>query len=361
MKIAITFRDDMPLKQLVHANGIAQNIKFLYDLFELIGHQPFFLTFSEVPAHDSVFQGKRYRSSTFREIVDNAVEVPLALEIAVTLNPDHREILRTKCKSKIVSVKYGNSMIMDVQETIFMDKTHGRLYVSEPDSLWISPHFSRSKSYFESLYQCKAHYCPYIWEPEFISPELSDGKVNGNPDIYVMEPNIDVMKSALIPICIISELYKEDSDTFDRAFILNSEHFSSKPFFLNNIVRNLPGISSETQKVFFSGRHSFDEVFRRDDILLGHQWECGLNYLYFEALHKGVRLVHNSDYMSDVGSFYPDCEIQKGVEACKRAIEIDEDCSEQNQQFLAAHSIYNPRIQGLYEQLIQASVAAESV
>ena len=50
------------------------------------------------------------------------MQTPLVLEIAVTLGPDHRADLKEACGSKIVAVKYGNSMIMDIEESIFHEK-----------------------------------------------------------------------------------------------------------------------------------------------------------------------------------------------------------------------------------------------
>ena len=354
-RVAITIREDLPLHQLLYGNGIAQNTKFLYDLLEKIGFDPFFLVFTNQPAHNFTFVNKCYQAISFQQVLENKLYIPVVLEIGVTLNPEHRAPLREYCQSKIVSVRYGNSMIMDVQEmTLANNRLEGLLHVAGSDALWISPHFSRSKSYLETIYQCEAHYCPYIWEPDFISDDVPESPVGLVPDIYVMEPNIDVMKTAMIPLCIVSRLYQQAPDSFGKAYILNSEGFKEKAFFLENIIRNLPGTSDRHPKVFFTGRYTFDEVFKRRDILLGHQWECELNYLYLEALYKGITLVHNSPFLKEVGFYYGDCEVTEGVNACMKAIEEQkfQKSHKNNRDFLHQFSIENTNVQHTYSNLL---------
>ena len=362
MNIAISFRHDMPVSQLVHGNGISQNIKFLYDLLELLGHKPYFLLFGDEAQHDSVLGGKQYRNYTFRHVIDTRMPTALALEIAVTLEPDHRADLREACGAKIVCVRYGNTMIMDIEESIFHDRPKRTLYYADPDALWISPHFVKSKSYFEALYGCEAQYCPYIWEPDFVSGQFKASDVSDVRDIYVMEPNINVMKTAMVPVCIVSELFRDAPDSFGRATVINGDVLQKNAFFLNNIIRNLPGTSAEHDKLFFSGRCTFDEAFRRPDILLGHHWHCGLNYLYLEAIYKGVTLVHNSEYLEFTGYYYPDFEIHRGKDACLSALaeKPTQEKMDNDRKILYRFSIHNPTVQQAYRELIESTLDSKA-
>lgn len=57
------------------------------------------------------------------------------------------------------------------------------------------------------------------------------------------------------------------------------------------------------------------------DLVLAHQWECALNYSYYEALFAGFPLVHNSNFLKEekVGYYYPDFDAYAGlVEQAKK-------------------------------------------
>jgi len=201
---------------------------------------------------------------------------------------------------------------------------------------------------------------PFLWEPDFIEHEFENyNEVNKPLDVYVMEPNINLIKNALIPLCIISELAEKNPGAFNRGLILNSEHFKDKPFFLNNIISNLPHTSSESDKVFFVNRHSFDEVFQTPAVLLGFQMNNGLNYLYNEALYKGVPLVHNSPFLRDIGYYYPNFGINAGVEALDKALKegYNQGHTENNRMFLKQYSIKNREVQSQFDILIKEVLA----
>jgi hypothetical protein len=57
------------------------------------------------------------------------------------------------------------------------------------------------------------------------------------------------------------------------------------------------------------------------DCIISHHWENGQNYLYYEALYGGYPLIHNSEFIRDLGYFYPDFDCQVGGEALVRAFE----------------------------------------
>ena len=50
-------------------------------------------------------------------------------------------------------------------------------------------------------------------------------------------------------------------------------------------------------------------------IFLSHQVDNSLNYLYYELLHYGYPLVHNSPDLENCGYFYPQSNILKCVES----------------------------------------------
>ena len=56
------------------------------------------------------------------------------------------------------------------------------------------------------------------------------------------------------------------------------------------------------------------------NVVVAHQLECVDNYAYLDALYGNYPLVHNSPTFSDVGYYYPDCDIESGSESLLEAI-----------------------------------------
>lgn len=118
-------------------------------------------------------------------------------------------------------------------------------------------------------------------------------------------------------------------------------------------------------KVFFSERCKFDDVFAHPDVLLSHHWNNGLNYLSLEALYHNIPLVHNSEFFQEVGYFYPDFDVHKGAEALEDALTNHKanflEHQAKNKQFLKQFSIYNTEIQKQYQNLLDKVVDKSSV
>lgn len=359
LSIAITLRADLEATQLWYSNGISQNIKFLYDLLELMGHRPVFLIFDDSPKHNATFKDKAYRVLSWGEWQREKPKLDLVLEAGVTVNHDFRAVFREH-GTRIVGVKYGNDLFLDIEEMLFKNpETAGIVREPKPEALWISPHFDESKSYFEVLLDCPADFAPYLWEPDFVTGQFVNADRPSQLDIYVMEPNINVLKNAMIPMCIIEAIYRRDPNAFGKAMILNGMHFRDKPYFLTNIVRNLSSVESKANKVFFTERYSVDTTFKRPDVLVSHQWNCELNYLYLEVLWKGCALIHNSARLREFGYYYPDSEIHIAADQYLRLQKefMPERVRYQSQPLLQRFSVHNPAVQQQYARLLDKAMS----
>ncbi|MEH6552493.1 MAG: DUF2827 family protein [Pseudomonadales bacterium] len=347
------------MAQLIFGNGLSQNVKFLYDLLKLMGHEPYFLV--GTPAKDNIFSfcDTDYRAYTQAEVIELGITTQLALEAGVTINQTERAQLREAFSTIIVSVRYGHTMFMDMEQLCHAETLSPGLYVNKPDAVWASPHFENSFSYLETLYDAPVFTSAYIWEPDFVADPFTQDDVKEIPDIFVMEPNISLLKNALIPLTIIERMYRDSPDSFGRATITNGMRFNEQPFFLQNLVRNMSALIAEANKVYFSNRASFDDVFRQRDVLLGHQWGCELNYLYMEAFYKNVPLVHNSDAFKDAGYYYPEFRADIGKEQLEKAL-TDSDSEgyhDRAKKVVYRHSIHNPEIQKAYQDLINTTLS----
>ena len=97
MELAISFNRSSVNGANIFNNGMGQNIKFYYDLLELMGHQPFFMCFDdpvnggEIVASAGIGQAtveinsKPYRFEHFKSVVASGRPIPIVFEIGITV------------------------------------------------------------------------------------------------------------------------------------------------------------------------------------------------------------------------------------------------------------------------------------
>jgi hypothetical protein len=85
--------------------------------------------------------------------------------------------------------------------------------------------------------------------------------------------------------------------------------------FVLNTNAGKKGVATAEKRYNFS-----DAMGQKGGVVLSHQWECALNYLYYEALYGGFPLVHNSPFLKDVGYYYEGFDIDDGVRALEKAV-----------------------------------------
>ena len=365
LTFALSIRDDISDSNLF-TNGISQNIIFLCDLFELLGHKVMLLVNTKRQQKKITFRNKKsYRVFTTDEMVEKKIHLDLAFEIGQILSIKQRKLL-AQLGAKMVTLHCGNQLIMDMELLFYGDgKKTGKRHISHnTDDVWIIPQHAHQLTYMEVLTGARVSICPCIWEPSFLPKEHKKSmKFRDVPNIYVMEPNLSVVKNALIPITIIEALHQESPDHFNQAFIINGMKIHNHPYFLNNIASNFHSTNAKItgEKVFFTPRASLEDAFTHYDILLSHHWRNELNYLSFEALYYNIPLVHNSDAMKSVGFFYPDFDVKKGKKALTKALtEYKANFKEheqRNKEFLKTISISNKDVQDKYKELIEQALA----
>ena len=359
LSIAITIDNSRPLGSVVHGNGIAQNIKFLFDLLVLLGHKPYLLGCNPVDNERLPIGGREYPLIRLTDVVSRDLRTDLVLEVGLAISQSARRELGRRFGARTGCVRYGHTMFMDMEQICHGENLPPGIYVNDPVMVWASPHFANSFSYLETVYSAPVEVAPYIWEPDLVDKPFGKADYREIPDIYVMEPNLSIIKNALIPMAILERLYRSNPDAFGRGVILNGVKFSQQKFFLENIVRHMPSMNSRSNKVFFAKRATFNQVFRKRDVLLGHQHGCELNYLYFEALYRNVPLVHNSPALKEVGYYYPEFRVDLGLQALQRAI-ADRKVSEYAdaaKSFIQRYSIRNPVVQKGYRELIDKTMS----
>jgi hypothetical protein len=330
INIGITIMIKTPTESFF-TNGIRQNSIILRDTFLKTG------IVGEV-YYVNMGQQKDLSQSPWKEyepwIIDfnEALEkVNLILCVNVTLSGEHLKIGAAK-GIKFVNHIMGNEYYAFSESVMFKESQGGIITRQKNYSqTWISPHlYETNKHLFEVLYDCDAYVGPYIWSPRFLLHDVQKEKealgIEGlyTPNnkqekrICVFEPNISMNKTCVTPIITTEKLYKKHPNTIEKVSIFGTQQIRSKKELINFVI-DLE--INKNKKIFFENRYSIAWcLFNHTDIVLSHQQDIGLNYLYFDAAWLGFPVVHNAEFLKQLGWYYDRFEVDKAVTALNKVV-----------------------------------------
>jgi hypothetical protein len=136
--------------------------------------------------------------------------------------------------------------------------------------------------------------------------------------VAVFEPNLNVVKTCLTPMLICEAAYRRDPQAVSEVYITNTRGMTEHPTF-QHIIRAMEIYRNKVMS--FEARYSLPMFMARfADVVVAHQWENGLNYLYYDVLHGNYPLIHNSPFLRSVGYYYEGFDATAGAEALLRAL-----------------------------------------
>lgn len=376
VRIGITVLIDKPADSLF-TNGIRQNVIILRDLFAKCKNvsEAYIINTAKdviIPKDDSTTWGP------YAEYIISMEEAKQKCDLVVMAQGSaHVETYKELVKKGIVITKHimGPELSVFNETILFKDNKEARnLYVRNKDTVsavWLSPHyFKRDRYFFETQYDCETHVGPYIWDPRFIQhhieifkskdpTETGLYKPNGRLDkrISTMEPNINIVKTSTIPIMIVERLYRKSPESLDKLNVFCSDIIKKKSDMIN-FVKQLD--SYKSQKMFFEARYPIVwTLLKHTDIVLCHQNQNELNYLYLDAAWMGYPVVHNSDHMTELGWYYEGNDVEKAADHIKNIAYNFDNENHQNEEYIKKsrafayrYMIDNPENIRGYEKLI---------
>jgi hypothetical protein len=368
-KIALTI-NEISLNESIYANGAGQNAVFLFNTLSKIPEFDVFFISEEnsepisdrwerygIPA-DRVRQANSYTGG-IDVLIEVLVQISISFATRVSANG-----------GALVKYEMGNKYVFNIEAMI-----KGKLFTSNSagiffDAIWTTPqHVKTCKSFLKYDYNCNNFIVmPHIWSSLFVDayfePKHKTFKrytPGRDKRISVFEPNMNIVKMSIIPMIILHNAYPRAKDRIKEIYITNTSKVRELKKFkilANKMEPTRAGIVS------FEGRFVFPMFSSKyTDIVLSHQWENGLNYLYLDALYLGHPFVHNSEFLrdEDVGYFYPDFDADAGADALIRAItehdENIEEYEEKSKKFIWKHSVDNPNNYTAYESEIYSAIA----
>jgi len=250
------------------------------------------------------------------------------IDLIIQLTPFSKmvtEQVKTKYpKCKLVFIEYSHKYYMSLE--LFLPHMFNFTLPSiahNIDYMWISPQFESTKYFYQSLFNSSVSIAPFIWKPDnlTINPfTQKDYDKCNKKDIYIIEPNINILKQSLIPILIVNELWKKNPHSFNKVYIISNNNYNENKIFKATFLSKIEVLHSKNNKAYFCPRAPINDIFKLPGVLLSHQENLGLNYIYLEALYLKIQWVHNSPFFKDSGYYYGDKNIYQGVEMLESAL-----------------------------------------
>lgn len=229
----------------------------------------------------------------------------------------------------VIAYRCGNDYVMDVERLSF-DRPPGPIFNGTRfDEIWTNAQHERTCApYWGIGMRAPVKVMPHIWNPMFLnrSSEKSDRDgvsfgylpKPGPKRVSIFEPNISVVKSCVPCMLICESAHRADPTAINAIYVANTVHLKEHVTFNHfasslDIVRDkLASFEARFHLPYFMAHYT--------DIVVAHQWENGLNYLYYDVLHGRYPLVHNSPFLKDVGYYYEGFDAEQGGRALLEAV-----------------------------------------
>ena len=368
--ITVDFKPDP--QQSIFYNGGNQHCVFLYMLMKRL---PFVknVWLSGNMRGREISQGLLLREFQNDIVPLNEViyETDLLIEMNEFIGQDHADVIRSR-NGKLVAYRFGNEYFMSVESVscgAHPGWTPARNYVLF-DEAWTNPQHERTcKAFFTHLLNCPVHILPHLWSPYFVDVSRRTNrefaskwgyKTGGTGKrVGVFEPNLNVVKSSIIPMYAANAAYLKEPSSIKHIHITNTKHLIEHPVF-SRLALGCKACTSAVATIddrfpflFFVAEHV--------DVVVSHQFENGLNYLFYEALHGGYPLVHNSPMLGNCGYYYEGNEIDMAADQILAAIKTHDArldaAKSETASLLETVNPYSRQVQDAYAERVRALFA----
>ncbi len=370
-KIGITVvGGDTNATAAIWSYGIGQNVAYLALLFERMPEVSEVVLVSGPPGGDNVLGGMFGLKVV--QLADAITSLDVIIELGSrALMPDEAATLRRR-GGRLVSYVAGNVAINNFQ-AIALNAPGGDVPILGGfDAVWCTPqNYKASAGHLRMVRSPHTHIVPHIWSPYCLQTAMmrETGPAYWRPSgskprrIGVFEPNLAVTKTFHLPLLASEEAYRKSPGKIDAVLLFNTTYMVHNQHFNSLVAATNLG---RDKKVTIENLHPLPKVLGSHvDLVVTHQWELNLNYLYWDVMYLGWPLVHSSDAIKDYGYYYPSFDAQAGGEAILRAIETHEDnidaYREATNELLWTFSIENPKVMAAYRDRIVDLFEREAV
>ncbi len=245
----------------------------------------------------------------FEQVAD---DLDVYIECGAQIPPSHAERVHAN-GGAVVGYRFGNHLLLDSLALLKGEGSKPAYNGTRFDAIWTTPqHMATNASYWKACYRCPVVELPHIWEPLFVERAKAEMAGEGLAFEYqpgraakricIYEPNRDIVKLATIPMVAADLAYRKAPDLIDEVNVLNGHGLAQQRTWQTIAcaldINNTPHPTREGNVCQFWGRYILPAFqARHGDVVVTHQWENGLNYVYYELLYGHYPLVHNSELL----------------------------------------------------------------
>lgn len=247
--------------------------------------------------HSVVFLIKRGSSEWFTdclgarnidsiEVTQQKIKRPydIVVEVAWFLNAGDRK----KFAKKNVMFIHEPAIFKDMEKTVYTLNGDLRDFTNV-EALWTWSHISKNDSYYLSLLsRLPVFTSSLVWEPIFLEgyTDIMDNKAS---EILICENNRTNHSSCVIPLTILSQIIKIDTDV--KWTVANATTIYKKEYFKKNTV-NMLNLGKNIDDNF-KGRVRIVDYVNTNCCIISHQRWLPLKYTLIDAMYLGIPLIHN--------------------------------------------------------------------
>jgi hypothetical protein len=312
--------------QSIWENGIFQNCFFLINLLQA---SPLIEATYLVNGGD----GRPEEAGDFLELATAPVidlnqaqqDLDVIIELSAQIDPGWARAFRAR-GGRVIGMRVANDYVIDIERMMF-DLPHGLLVGGTPyDAIWTLPAFEKTcKSYYQTALRGPVMAMQHLWSPALFErtvtaaglPSFAYEPGRRRWGLAIIEPNICMVKTCHLPMLVCDGAHRADPSVISHLRVYNALSLKDRPDFIAlarglDLVRH--GIAT------FEGRFPLFEIMNAQaQAVVSHSWENEQNYVYYEALHGGFPLIHNSRFLGGCGYYYPTFDPQAGAQALLRA------------------------------------------
>lgn len=359
---------DTSEKGAMWSYGIGQNIAYLAFALQRLADVEDVVLVAGPPGGDNVL-GRMFGLRVI-QLADAVETLDLIIELGSrALFPDQAERLRRR-GGRLVSYMAGNAVVNNFEALAIAGPSGDMPIHGGFDAVWITPqHWRMCRGHAQMVRSPTVREVPHIWSPYSINtamiragrPAYWRPRDGAPARIGVFEPNVNSIKTFHIPLFSAEEAYRKQPDRIASVLLFNAIHLRDNNHALS--IRDALDLGRD-KKLFFESRHPVPHVMGKHiDLVVTHQWENNLNYLYWDILYLGWPLIHNSDAIRDAGYHYEDFNPASGGDAILAAIE-GHDANIDDHRRRAADVLWrfnpeNPEVLSAYARLVEDVMTAE--
>jgi hypothetical protein len=293
------------------ANGCIQNAYFIYLALRYLDIDVNFVFQTEVTEPILFAHGMLGPIYATQLRLENIHEYQM---IIGTTNLLHTCMIDRARELGVITVQTicGASYMIDQMEFVGsnISEGFGDVFNGRVDELWVQNGMSAYTDYFEALSKKPAFVIPNFWNMAIMTKMQGDkplpffidtGHKGVAADILIMESNIMISKTAVIPLVTCERLFTIAPDRIMEVFVFCYPDTPRVHDMCSRLELDKSGKLKKFTRLVNTEIFSTFAHSRYPVVFLSHTQQCPLNYAHFEILWLGFPLVHNSEYLRILG------------------------------------------------------------